>query len=157
MENQAAYEIVVLEEKAVVGISTSTNNASPDMGEKIGGLWNRFYEEGFYNSTEGKKTGKVLGIYTDYVSDETGDYTFITACETDGRAEIPANAIKRIIPAGKYAKFIAKGELHEAVAKCWQQIWKSHINRAFLCDFEEYQTSSMENAEIHIYIGLKEE
>ena len=30
------------------------------------------------------------------------------------------------------------------------------LPRAFVCDFEEYQDDSMENAEIHIYVGLKD-
>ena len=42
------YEIVTLKEKIAVGISARTNNASPDMGVVIGGLWNRFYNEGIY-------------------------------------------------------------------------------------------------------------
>ena len=37
------YEIITLEEKIAVGLSARTNNQSPDMGQVIGGLWNRFY------------------------------------------------------------------------------------------------------------------
>ena len=31
------------------------------------------------------------------------------------------------------------------------------LPRSFQCDFEEYQDDSMDNGEIHIYVGLKEE
>lgn len=48
------YEIVTLEEKIAVGISARTNNISPDAGAIIGGLWNRFYNEGIYASISGK-------------------------------------------------------------------------------------------------------
>ena len=61
------------------------------------------------------------------------------------------------IPAGRYAKFIVKGDMHQAVAGFWQQLWEMDLPRSFVCDFEEYQNSSMDEAEIHIYIGLKEE
>ena len=44
------YEIVTLKEKIAVGISARTNNTSPDAGVAIGGLWNRFYNEGVYES-----------------------------------------------------------------------------------------------------------
>ena len=37
------YEIVEMEEKTVIGIATVTNNASPDMGSKIGQLWQKLY------------------------------------------------------------------------------------------------------------------
>ena len=59
------YEIVRLEEKIAVGVSARTNNMSPDMGAVIGGLWNRFYNEGIYASIPGKAGKKALGIYTD--------------------------------------------------------------------------------------------
>jgi len=61
----------------------------------------------------------------------------------------------RKIPAGSYAKFIVKGNVVTAVAEFWQELWKMDLNRAFVCDFEEYQNGDCENAEIHLYIGLK--
>ena len=76
------YEIVTLEEKIAVGVSARTNNLSPDMGAVIGGLWNRLYHEGIYESIPGKVNEKALGIYTDYAGDATADYTVLAACET---------------------------------------------------------------------------
>lgn len=35
-------------------------------------------------------------------------------------------------------------------------IWL-HLSRVFRCDFGEYQDGCMENAEIHIYVGLKDD
>lgn len=52
------YEIVMLEEKIAVGISARTNNTSPDMGAVIGGLWNRFFNEGVYASIPQKQPKK---------------------------------------------------------------------------------------------------
>lgn len=40
------YEIVELEEKLVVGVSSKTSNDDPDMGVIIGGLWNELYQGG---------------------------------------------------------------------------------------------------------------
>jgi len=45
----------------------------------------------------------------------------------------------------------------QAVAMAWQEIWQMDLPRTFQCDFEEYQDDSMDNAEIHIYVGLKAE
>ena len=150
------YEIVKLEEKKAAGIKARTNNMSPDMGAVIGGLWGKFYSEGIYESIPGKTNEKVLGIYTEYDGDAMSDYTIVVACEVDGKEELPGDTVLVTIPAGNYARFIAKGDLHEAVAKCWQEIWSMDLSRTFACDFEEYQDGSMDEAEIHIYVGLKE-
>lgn len=42
-----------------------------------------------------------------------------------------------------------------AVSEFWQKLWNLNLDRSFICDFEEYQNADLENAEIHIYIGLK--
>lgn len=60
------------------------------------------------------------------------------------------------IPAGRYAKFVIHGDMVQAVAAAWQEIWQMDLPRTFQCDFEEYQNDSMEQAEIHIYVGLME-
>ena len=149
------YEILDMKEKIAAGLAARTNNASPDMGAVIGGLWQRFYGEGIYDLIPGKTNGKALGIYSEYAADEKGDYTITVACETDGTGELPEGTLVTVIPAGKYARFIVKGELHEAVAKFWQKLWEIDLPRTYVCDYEEYQNSDMEQAEIHMYIGVK--
>ena len=149
------YEIVTLKEKIAVGVSARTNNMSPDMGAVIGGLWNRFYGEGIYASIPNKADGKALGIYTDYAGDEKADYTVVVACETLEEQPGKEYAVCRI-PAGRYAKFVIHGDMVQAVAAAWQEIWQMDLPRAFECYFEEYRNDSMDNAEIHIYVGLVE-
>lgn len=149
------YEIVNLQEKKVVGISARTNNSSPDMSAVIGGLWQRFYGEGIYTSIGHKTNEKALGIYTDYAKDETGDYTVIVAYEVEHADEIPEGTECRTIPEGRYAKFVVKGDMVKAVADFWTELWNMDLPRAFVCDFEEYQDGEMDEAEIHIYIGLR--
>lgn len=148
------YEIVTIDEKTIAGYSARTNNSSPEMSQIIGGLWQKFYSDGGYSEIPQKTTGKALEIYTDYASDENGDYTVMTACETTAE-NIPENFDTIKIPAGKYARFIVKGNMITAVAEFWQQLWNMKLDRSFICDFEEYQNSDPDNAEIHIYIGLK--
>lgn len=149
------YEIVVLEEKIVAGLAARTNNSAPDMGMVIGGLWKSFYEDGVYAAIGDKINNKALGIYTDYAGDEHDDYTAMAACEALGGA-VPDGAVVRTIPAGKYARFIVKGDHQQAVAQFWMQLWQMELPRAYVCDFEEYQNEEMEAAEIHVYIGLRE-
>ena len=150
------YEIVTLEEKLIVGISARTSSNDPNMGTVIGQLWNRFFCEGIYASIPQKANEKALGLYTDYATDETGEYTAAVACEvlSDPKSD---TLMTRKIPAGRYAKFVVKGDMIKAVANAWQEIWKLDLPRKFDCDFEEYQDDSMDNAEIHIYISLLDE
>lgn len=150
------YEIVILKEKTVAGISARTNNMSPDAGAVIGGLWARFYKDGIYSSITDKTDGKALGIYTDYAGDEASDYTVIVACETKKAPQDQSLSVRKI-PAGRYAKFVIHGDMVQAVSKAWQEIWQMDLPRSFQYDFEEYQDSCMDDAEIHIYVGLKDE
>lgn len=148
------YEIVTLEEAIAVGISARTNNLSPDMGAVIGGLWNRFYQEGVYASIPDKADERALGIYTDYAGDEKEDYTVMVGCRTAKEPEPGAYTVLRI-PAGTYAKFLVCGDVVQAVSEAWQAIWKMNLPRTFVCDFEEYQNDSMDQAKVAIYVGLK--
>lgn len=148
------YEIVELNEKTVAGYCARTNNASPDIGIIIGGLWQKFYSPEGCPKIPHRISDKSLGIYTDYENDEKGDYTVMAACETSGR-DIPDSFAVRKIPGGRYAKFIVRGNMLTAVAEFWQKLWHMELDRSYVCDFEEYQNSDPDNAEIHIYIGLK--
>ena len=150
------YEIVNLEEKRVVGLAARTNNQSPEMGAVIGGLWEKFYGEGIYAQIENKTSDKALGIYRDYAGGAMDDYTIMVACEAAESKTMPKDTIVKTIPAGRYAKFVVKGDMHTAVANCWMEIWSMDLPRTFVSDFEEYQDDCMDgDAEIHIYVGLK--
>lgn len=149
------YEIVQMEEQMVAGVSARTNNMSPDMGAVIGGLWKRFYGEGIYGSIPGKTDGKALGIYTDYAGDEKADYTVLVGCRVLSEPEGEGLTVRRM-PAGPYARFVIRGNMVQAVAAAWEAIWKMDLPRSFQYDYEEYQDDSMDHAEIHIYVGLKE-
>lgn len=149
------YEIVHLNEKTVVGYAARTNNLAPDMGQVIGGLWQRFYQPDGYLCIPSKKNDKALGIYTDYANAEQAEYTVLVACEVQEHVDVPETFVVRTIPAGTYAKFVVTGNMITAVSDFWKQLWKIPLQRSFVCDFEEYQNADPEHAEIHIYISLK--
>ena len=152
------YKIVELEERIVAGITSRTNNSSPEMGSIIGGTWKRFFAESYGNISD--KTGKyTLGIYTDYSSDEKGEYIFMAGCEVASAEENGAFEIRRI-PAGKYAEFEIIGDMDTSeqlkrIGQLWQEIWTLDLQRSYICDFEEYRSADPNMSDIHIYIGLK--
>ena len=61
----------------------------------------------------------------------------------------------KIIPAGRYAKFVVVGDQVEAVGSAWAEIWQMPLKRTYTGDFEEY-VSVMEDGqcEIHLYIAI---
>ena len=127
------------------------------MGRVIGGLWNRFYQGGIYESIPNKTDNKAIGLYTDYAGDTTDDYTAMVCCAVTKESKISECEFRKI-PAGPYAKFVIVCSMRTAVAevgKAWQEIWKMDLPRTFICDFEEYQDDNPEHTEIHLYIGLK--
>jgi predicted transcriptional regulator YdeE len=144
------YEVVDLNQKIVTGLSAVTSNSDPKMGEIIGGLWEKFYNEGISAAVKNKVNEYSIGLYSDYVND--------TYCVTVGnevsKAENEGLSVK-LIPAGKYARFSVHGDMVQAVADAWNEIWKMNLNRSFTGDFEEYLNNDWENADIFIYIALK--
>jgi predicted transcriptional regulator YdeE len=144
------YEIVILKEKIVVGVSAITSNSNPKMGEIISGLWEKLYQGGINAKIKNKINEYAIGLYSDYTQDEY--------CVTAGN-EVSASDNEeltvKIIPAGKYAKFSIHGHMEKAVAKAWGEIWQMDLNRSFTGDFEEYLNSDFDNADIDIYIALK--
>ena len=150
------YEIVTLPEKKAAGITARTNNHAPDMGSVIGGLWERFYARGIYDSIPADRRGRVLGIYSNYESDENDDYDMTAACEVTDTAGIPEHLSLCTIPAGRYAKFLGKGDVQQGLGQFWTELWSLDLKRAFRADFEEYHGMEGKDAEIYVYIGLKE-
>lgn len=149
------YEIVTLQEKKAVGVAARTNNKDPEAGAVIGGLWEKLFYGGVYPAIGHKANAKALGIYTDYEGDDKGSYTAIAGCEVESAERLEEGLTVCTIPAGRYAKFIVRGDMVKAVAAFWTELWSMDLPRSFVCDFEEYQDERMEDAEIHIYIGLK--
>lgn len=145
------YEMVELEEKIVKGIGVKTTNENGKSVQDIGKAWQSFFAEGVYDKIENKVNGKTIGLYTDYEGDFTKPYYFMAGCEVDRQDEEV-----KVIPKGKYAKFVIKGDVQRSVGEAWEKIWQMDLKRKYTCDFEEYQNNSedMQNQEIHIYIAL---
>ncbi len=144
------YEIVNLNQKIIVGVSAKTGNNDPEMQSKIGKLWQEFYMDGIANTVKNKVNEYSVGLYSDY----TGDDYIITVGNEVAEPENSELTVK-VIPAGKYAKFSVHGNMHSAVCKAWEEIWKLDLDRSFTGDFEEYLNSDMDNADIDIYVALK--
>lgn len=139
---------VSIESKTITGLQTRTKN-SDEMNsdtQKIGALWGRFintYAPPFPH----------YGVYSNYASDMHGEFNVLAGIE----GKLDGEAIETVtIETGKYLKFSAKGELHQAVMQCWKQIWvyfqdpSIDEKRAYGTDFEVYRSMD----EVEVYIGV---
>lgn len=149
------YKVIELAQKTIVGLSAETSNDDPKMGEIIGGLWGSFYNEGIIEGIKNRANEYCYGLYSDY--SENG-YQVTVGCEvTDAQEKsLKDGLVKKVVPAGKYAKFEIHGDMVKAVGEAWAEIWKMPLDRTYTGDFEEYVDSDMSgNATIYVYIAIK--
>ena len=143
----------------IIGIAIETTNRDGKAAEDLGKLWEQFYAENISGKIVNKKSDAIYSVYTDYESDYTGKYTCIVGLCVESLEQIPDGLIGREFESGTYLKFIAKGQMPNAVSKTWQEIWKKdkELNRTYTADFEVYGPRSQngENAEVAIYIATK--
>lgn len=153
------YEIISLPEKTLVGIGLKTSNSDPQIDEKIGTLWNQFFNDELYLKIKNKKNDYPICLYSDYDTAGSLDviqFKYDVTIGYDVTKNENIDYTMKKIPAGNYAKFMVKGNIHTAVASAWQEIWSTPLNRSYIGDFEEYLNESMEEAEVAIYIALKD-
>lgn len=148
------YEIVNVAEKHVDGAMIHTENAGGKAMRDIYALWNDFLESGKAELIKGRVGENYIGLYTDYEDDFSAPYVYIAGCETDGKHD-PAFTARKIF-AGRYAKFVAKGDLSKEVDAIWKTVWELPLKRCYKSDFEEYIGSNGVTGEIHIYIGIED-
>ena len=127
------YEIVELKEKKIVGFAARTSNEDPQMGAVIGDLWKQLYTPENTEKIQNRVNAYAIGLYSDY--DKEG-YQVTVGFEVSDAESRNGFAIKTI-PAGRYAKFSVHGDMIEAVANSWKEIWETPLDRTFIGDFEE--------------------
>lgn len=99
----------------------------------------------------------IYSIYTDYESDYRGKYTAIIGMKVNSLDSIPEGLVGRVFEGGEYVKFIAKGEMPDAVADTWRKIWSKdqELNRSYTADFEVHKAKfqNRKDAEVKVYIA----
>ncbi|MDO5089707.1 MAG: effector binding domain-containing protein [Leptotrichiaceae bacterium] len=156
------HEIMEIKGKTVIGIQERIKDDNDTMFEKIAALWDRMYKEKRIAENRGRINGNSIAVYYNYSMDYGLEYDNLIGCEiSDENLEIYKNIIKLDIPSGKYAKFKIFGNPKKVVGEFWQNLGdylnSFNLERTFVYDFEEYiEGGNFENAEIHVYIGIKD-
>lgn len=139
-------ETVRIKPFAVSGPSVRTNNALEVSGSgKIAGLWADYY------GSHPPSSETVYGVYSDYQSDASGEYTVTAGI----KASATGDSIVTVKP-GTYLEFPANGQMPGAIIDAWQSVWEffsknQSYERAFDTDFEQYNGPTSAT----IYIGVK--
>ena len=148
----------------VAGYSVRTNNAKEARGQgEIGKLWQRFFQENLDAAIPNRTDSALTVVYSDYASDEKGDYTYTLGARVSSVDHLPAGLTYRKVAAGNYAVLTTDtGPLVEVVQAEWKKIWAMTPQglggkRAFLTDYEIYDQRSADpqHAQVEIHIGLR--
>ncbi|WP_395477396.1 GyrI-like domain-containing protein [Rickettsia endosymbiont of Pantilius tunicatus] len=160
--------ITQLPEIKLVGITTRTSNAAefnPDTA-KIKSMLQRFFADNLQDKILNRKNpGKIFAVYTNYASNENGEYTYFLGEEVTTFESTSQGFEELTIPVQNYAKFTSDhGPIPAVVINMWQKIWQMDDTalggkRAYIADFEIYDERSHDhnNAVLDIYIGIKNE
>lgn len=143
----------------IIGISIETTNENKKSMEDLGKLWDRFYTDHIIEKIPNKSGNEVYSIYTDYQTDYTGKYTSIIGLKVNSLEQIPDGLIGREFKGGQYQKFVAKGQMPNAIIKTWGEIWErdKELSRDYTADFEIYGEKSQngDNSEVEIFIAIE--
>ena len=134
-EAEMEKELVNKPEIKLVGLTARTNNQNEmnPQTSKIGELAGRFWSQNMANQIPNRKNlGVTLSVYTEYDSNEHGDYTYFIGEEVNSFENTSSELQQLTIPAAKYQKFTTPSrKMPDVVINAWQQIWKMSAN-----DFE---------------------
>jgi predicted transcriptional regulator YdeE len=140
-----------VEEYQVTGVAARTSNAIEMTGE---GAIPRLWAQGTLPSD-----GPIIALYTEYESDEHGEYTFVLGGKSSSARE---GVVVKTVPAGRYAVFTSeRGPVQKVVVETWQRIWSELPSaknlRSYVADFEVYDERAADpaNAVVDIYVGVK--
>jgi predicted transcriptional regulator YdeE len=158
-------EFVRLEHFAVVGIEARTSNAREMTAEgSIGKMWARFQREDLAKKIPNRADSNIVALYTDYASDEHGEYTYTLGAKVSGVSEIPEGMVLRNIPTARYAVFPSgRGAVPKIVVETWQRIWAepktAEYSRSYRADFELYGAEAADpaNRRVDSYIGVRDQ
>lgn len=159
-------ELVNRPEIKLIGLTTRTNNKNEmdPQAAKIGSLAGHYWGQNIATQLSNRKNpGITFSIYTEYDSNEHGDYTYFIGEEVNSFDKVPTGLHRLTIPAAKYQRFTTPaGKMPDVVINAWLQIWKMSAKdfggeRAYIADFEIYdqRASDPGNTSLDIYIGIK--
>ena len=161
------HAILEKPEILLVGMCVRTNNKQEvnKMDGKIFPLVRKYFQEGLAEKiSQRKNPGTTFCAYTDYESDEHGDYTYFIGEEVTGFDEhLPEGFQTLTTPAQTYAKFTTNPDpMPDVLLKAWNTVWTISQQdlggkRTYVTDFELYdeRAKDHQNIVLDLYIAIK--
>lgn len=153
------YTVEKLPARIAVGIERRTCNADGRSLQDIPACWQEYLATKAVARTPNRARPTVMyAIYSDYMTDWTGEYSYLLGCGVTKTDNLPKGLMARHIPAQTYAHFKAQGPMPDAVVGVWGGIWGSDLPRTYCCDFEVYDSrfTDKKNPEVDIYVGIRD-
>lgn len=147
-----------------VGVGARTANIHEMTGKgEIPALWEKYFTEQIMEHIPAKlRMGETIALYSNYESDQFGEYTFSIGAAVENTTLIPEGMMEISIPSAKYAVFTTEvGPVKDIVMQAWMGIWKwfetANVERTFTGDFEVYdeKCTNPDQAQVDIYIAIK--
>ncbi len=150
----------------LVGLTTRTNNQNemnPDSSKMIATITAYREQQVADKIVHRVCPGVTYACYTDYESNEKGDYTYFIGEVVDSLDNQNLSQLTAIrIPAGIYQKFTTPpGKMPAVVVTAWQKIWTMTDDdlggkRIYSTDFEVYdqRAADPDNSIVDIYISI---
>ncbi|HJK86174.1 MAG TPA: GyrI-like domain-containing protein [Candidatus Megaira endosymbiont of Nemacystus decipiens] len=154
-----------LSEIKLVGITARISNSLEGNPEtaKIGQTIGNYFENNLSQKIAHRvKPGTTYCAYTEYETDENGQYTYFVGEEVNSLDKIPDGFETLIIPASNYTKFeCGPGGMPRVCIDAWKEIWGMQEadlggKRTYIADFEIYDERAKDygNTILDIYIGV---
>lgn len=153
------------DEVVVIGIQARTTADKEMSGQGIiGGMWQKFMQEGVLGKIPNKADQNVYAIYTDFSNKRFGEYSVVIGARVTDKSKVPAGMVAVTIPAGKYAVFQSEaGPAWQVIPAAWLKIADAEdkgslgYTRTYVADFELYSGQSMDpqNMQAELYVGVK--
>ena len=148
-------KIVSFDGMEIEGLSVRTTNEIEFNSDtpKIANLYQAFDEK---VSVDYKKGYRAYGVYFDYESDASGEFSVLAGSNQMSEPVNP-HLEKVSLQQGRYMIFNGKGKMPEVVINTWSEVWDYFereavdYKRAFTTDFEYYKSEN----EVDIYIAIK--
>ncbi len=144
----------------LIVIGPSLRTSAEEAATDIPAFWRRFMDERWLERLERRADDPaVYSVYCEYESDSTGAYTMVLGMGAQNDALPPKGARHVVVPAGRYAQFVANGDPARTLWRAWTYIggeWSGRTQRRYAADFERHDLSSLgaADAEVTILVGL---
>lgn len=132
---------------------------------KIGPLVNQYMSEHISNNFKHRvNPNTTFCVYTEFESDEHGEYTYFIGEEVSSFDEQDTERFETLtIELSNYQKFTTESDqMPEVIINAWQNIWQMNEadfegKRTYIADFEVYdqRAANPEQTVVDIYIGIK--